>query len=114
VVGVGQVVKPVAGNQLAARVAIAEDRRVDVAERPDILPVRLQPLLFVGQASFDDLLAVVVIVLGRAADDPLGPTVLAVVLIRDGRGAVAGGRASPSPCVRRGALPRIEGRQRSG
>ena len=93
-VRVGRVVDAVARDEDAARiVCVAEHRRIDVAERPDVLlPGKAaggRDAAVVGaRAGLDDLLAGIVIMLGRAARDPNRPPARAVVLIRDGRRAV--------------------------
>jgi len=88
VVGVAKVVEPIGGDEVAGGVvAVAKHRRVDVAERPDVLLAALEDAV-ARRVNLDDLLPVVVVVLDRGADDPFGPPALTVVLVFDGRGAV--------------------------
>ena len=78
------------GNVVAVGVVrVADDRRGDVKRRPDVLVAALERAAGV-RVDLNDLLARIVIVLDRRADDPLRPPARAIILIRDrGRADVA-------------------------
>jgi hypothetical protein len=72
------VVEPIGRYEVAAAViTVAQDRRIDIAERPDVLLPSLEAALAIERIGLDYLLTRIVVVLARAADDALGPPILA-------------------------------------